>query len=394
MRILFVSWWFPYPPDNGSRIRIFNLLKQLASRHTVTLLTFSDDPERDTSASTALAPYCTDVQIAHRVPFIPGRWRALRGLLSPQPRTFVETYSPRMRRLVEERVKDTDLVIVSEFWTVPYALELEYTPVILEDLEIAPFYEGDDFEPGLFWRLRYQLMWWKHKKAMRRAALDFDGVTVVSDREQTLIEEIVGQRCPIAIVPNGVDLGQYQDHSAAPETNKLIFPGALTFFANYGAMDWFLRHTYPLIQAEVPDVRLDITGGTKGVDLDALPQRDGVTFTGYLPDVRPAVAGSWACVVPLQVGGGTRLKILEALAVGTPVVSTSKGAEGLDLRPGQDLLIADEPTDFAGQTVRLLRDPALRAHLAANGRRAVERYAWSAIGSELDRFLEKVARIS
>jgi glycosyltransferase involved in cell wall biosynthesis len=130
-----------------------------------------------------------------------------------------------------------------------------------------------------------------------------------------------------------------------------------------------------------------------GVPVDRLPANDGLVLTGYLDDVRPTVARSWACVVPLRVGGGTRLKVLEAMALGTPVVSTSKGAEGLEVTSGEDILIADEPADFADATLRLLDDPALRAELAANGRRLVRgRYGWDQIGEELNRFLHQVVR--
>jgi glycosyltransferase involved in cell wall biosynthesis len=287
-----------------------------------------------------------------------------------------------------------DLLLASQVWTSQYALRgdgrLKEMPKVLEELEIATFYEGYGLESGWFWRLRYQPMWWKFKRLVREAASTFSGITVASEQELNLLQEIGGSHRPSTVVSNGVDLSYYQCN-VTPQPNKLIFSGALTYFANYGAMDWFLHHVYPLIQAQEPDVQLDITGGTTGAALDGLPRRQGVTFTGYLPDIRPEVAGSWACVVPLHVGGGTRLKILEALALGTPVVSTRKGAEGLDLRPEQDLLIADEPAEFARQTVRLLRDPDLRAHLATNGRRAVARYDWSIIGDELNRFLEKVA---
>ncbi|NIV37258.1 MAG: glycosyltransferase [Anaerolineae bacterium] len=178
-----------------------------------------------------------------------------------------------------------------------------------------------------------------------------------------------------------------------PEADALVYSGALTYSVNFDAVDFFLREVFPLIQAKRPTVKLSVTGKLEGVPIDRLPANDGLVLTGYLDDVRPTVARSWACVVPLRVGGGTRLKILEALALGTPVVSTSVGAEGLKVTPGVDILIADEPTEFADATLRLLEDPGLRAELAANGRRLVrERYDWDQIGEQLDRFLRQVAK--
>ena len=140
-----------------------------------------------------------------------------------------------------------------------------------------------------------------------------------------------------------------------------------------------------------PNARIAITGKADGVQLDTTFSGDGVSLTGYLNDVRPTIASSWVSVVPLRVGSGTRLKILESLALGTPVVATSKGAEGLALRPDRDLLIADEPAEFASAVLRLLRDPALRESLSQNGREAVKaKYDWRIIGQELLEFIRVV----
>jgi len=197
----------------------------------------------------------------------------------------------------------------------------------------------------------------------------------------------------VVVVPNGVDLDRYKDDSGASEPGTLIFPGALTYSANFDAMAFFLHQIFPLVKARWPEVVLRITGKTNGVPVDRLPLDERVILTGYLDDVRPTVAQSWVCVVPLRVGGGTRLKILEAMALGTPVVSTSKGAEGLEVTQDEDILIADTPAEFADAVLRLLNDRALRARLAANGRRLVEsRYGWKVIGEKLDQLLRRVVK--
>jgi glycosyltransferase involved in cell wall biosynthesis len=163
--------------------------------------------------------------------------------------------------------------------------------------------------------------------------------------------------------------------------------------ANYDAMGFFLGDILPLIKKERPEVVLRITGKTAGVPLEQLPNVDDVIFTGYLDDVRPSVAQSWVSVVPLRVGGGTRLKILEAMALGTPVVSTSKGAEGLDVTLGENILIADTPSGFADATLHLLEDHGLRARLSENGRSLVRtRYDWAQIGEEFERLLSDIVK--
>jgi glycosyltransferase involved in cell wall biosynthesis len=158
-------------------------------------------------------------------------------------------------------------------------------------------------------------------------------------------------------------------------------------------MEFFLHEIFPLIQAQRPQVKLYITGKLAGVPVDRLPRNEGVIFTGYLDDIRPRVAQSWVTIVPLQIGGGTRLKVLESLALGTPVVATGKGAEGLDLAPGRDLLIADKPADFAAAVLRLLQNPTLRETLSRNGRAAVKKYDWQIIGQNFCNFVERIVDV-
>ena len=195
-------------------------------------------------------------------------------------------------------------------------------------------------------------------------------------------------RMPLEVVPNGVDCDHNRPGLAQPQPIRLVYNGSLTYSANYDAMRWFLAEVYPRIKAQVPGVSLTITGSTRGVDLAGLALDDTVRLTGFVDDVRIPVAEAGVCVVPIRQGGGTRLKILEAMALGTPVVATSKGAEGLDAVDGEHLLLADDPEAFARRTVELLGNPALRHDLAANARRLVEdRYDWAAIGQ---RFVDLV----
>jgi len=157
-------------------------------------------------------------------------------------------------------------------------------------------------------------------------------------------------------------------------------------------MAYFLGQVYPRIRQSRSDVRVCITGSTRGLNLGGLPLDDSVVLTGFVEDIRPEIAGAWVAVVPILSGGGTRIKILEAMALGTPVVSTSKGAEGLDAVHEQHILIADDPAAFADCALRLMRDLLLRKRLATNARQLVEeRYDWAQIGSRFARLLERTA---
>jgi polysaccharide biosynthesis protein PslH len=156
-------------------------------------------------------------------------------------------------------------------------------------------------------------------------------------------------------------------------------------------MVWFLHEVYPHIQAKIPDIHLIITGNHAN---RSLPSASNVTLTGYVDDIRPLIARSWISVVPLHTGGGTRLKILEAMSLRTPVVTTPKGAEGLDVQAGQHLLIADTPEAFAQAVVRLLQDPALRRQLASDAYQLVrEKYDWMVIMPHFLELVERAARV-
>jgi len=309
-------------------------------------------------------------------------------------------YSQRMQETVERLWEEEDfsLVIASQSVTAPYAATLKDVPKVFEEIELTTLQEQYTRQSDVLHRLRYGLMWWKTRRFMARLLCQFDGCTVVSPQERANVLDIVGATCfsnpsSLTVVPNGVDLERYEGHFGKPKPGTLIFPGALTYIANFDAMEFFLSEVFPLVKARHPDVTLRITGKADGVPVNRLAMDENVTLTGYLEDIRPAVAQSWICVVPLQIGGGTRLKILEAMALGTAVVSTSKGAEGLDVTPGQDILIADEPTAFASAVLRLLGDGELRTRLAVNGKKLVrERYGWEQIGEKLDLFLHQVVR--
>jgi glycosyltransferase involved in cell wall biosynthesis len=178
---------------------------------------------------------------------------------------------------------------------------------------------------------------------------------------------------------------------AAPQPDTLIFTGSLSYFANLEGVRWFLSEVYPIVQAQVPAVQLVITGKNDGV---SLPTAENVTLTGFVEDVRPLIASARISLAPLQVGGGTRLKILEAMALGTPVVATEKGAEGLQAVNGEHLLVADSAENFADAVVRLLQDRKLCRKLTDNSCRLVrQQYDWAVIMSDFLELTEEVGYV-
>jgi glycosyltransferase involved in cell wall biosynthesis len=171
----------------------------------------------------------------------------------------------------------------------------------------------------------------------------------------------------------------------------LIFTGTLSYFANLEGIRWFLSEVYPIVQSQLPAVKLIITGKNDGV---SLPTADNVTLTGFVEDVRPLIASARVSLAPLLVGGGTRLKILEAMALGTPVVATTKGAEGLRAVDGEHLLIADTPAQFADAVIRLLQNGKISQKLADNSCRLVrQQYDWSVIMPDFIKLIEEVSHV-
>jgi glycosyltransferase involved in cell wall biosynthesis len=211
----------------------------------------------------------------------------------------------------------------------------------------------------------------------------FDVNVFVSQPDEKLLNERVPGLCT-AIVPNGVDI-EYFMPNQGPDAPALIYTGGMNMFANRDAVMFFLSDIWPLIRTRVPGVRFYAVGQDPPRELSALAERDPqVVVTGYVTDVRPLVRDASVYVVPLRVGGGTRLKVLDAMAMGKAMVSTSIGCEGLDVRPDEHLLVADTPEQFADRTVALLEDKNRRFSLGRAARELVERrYSWRTIGGQL-----------
>jgi glycosyltransferase involved in cell wall biosynthesis len=285
-----------------------------------------------------------------------------------------------------------DVVIASQIDMAPYVLSLVEVPKIFEELELTTIYDAFIQSDNPAKRLRYGLTWLKTSRYTARLLRQFDGCTVVSEVEKRRVEMAAPNYRQVCVVPNGVDVPDNPINRALLEADSLVYSGSLTYGPNYDAIAFFLSEIFPLIRVQRPNVRLYITGKLDEALLDSLPDREGVVFTGYLPDVQSRVSRAWASVVPLRSGGGTRLKILEALGLGVPVITTSKGMEGLDLIPEKDILVADEAPEFASAVVEVLSSPKRREQLSRAGMEAVRRsYDWRLIGPQFCRYVEKIA---
>lgn len=394
MRILFLSRWFPYPPDNGSKIRIFNILRSLSHSHEIDLISFSPETPKPEHVN-ELRRYCQSVEIVPYHPFQPKGWRAQLGFFGSKPRSVVDTFSQEMQQCVRQavRLNTYELVLGIEIDMAPYVISVPGTARMLEDVELIAYKERYSHSSNFVEAASARVSWLKWENYVYGLSKKLDGWTVASRNDESLLGQITHTGLPIRVIPNCVDFKAYQGDFGKPEAATLIYSGALTYSANFDAVDYFLGKIFPLIRRERPETRLLVTGRQDGALLERLPKIDGVIYTGYLQDIRPTLARSTASIVPLRKGGGTRVKILEALALGTPVISTSKGAEGLDLINGRDIIVADDPAVFAAEVLRLMGDRQLRESLSTAGKLAVaSRYDWDLVSSEFCRFAEDISR--
>lgn len=387
MRILFLSAWLPYPPNNGSKLRIYHLLRGLAQDHEVTLISY--DGGAGGEPPTALREICQKIYLLPERTYNPGSARALLGFFNRMPRVLVDRYVPEMAERIREEVDrgKYDLVIASEWYMACYEPAFRGVPAIFEELEVGVFQDKIAQAHNPLQRLRHKLTTIKMQAYFKNLLNHFEFCTVVSENERILLKKMVGEYAGIEVIPNGVSLADYLPAQTEPLPGTLIFTGSFRYRPNYEAMVWFLEQVYPRVKAAYPGVQLTITGDHAGLSLPAV---EGVTLTGFVEDVRPYVASAWASLAPIHTGGGTRLKIIESFALHTPVVATSKGAEGLEVEAGQHILLADTPEEFAGQLVRLLNDPILRRQIADRAfQMAREKYDWNVILPKLQTLVEQ-----
>jgi glycosyltransferase involved in cell wall biosynthesis len=392
MRILALTSWWPEPADNGIKLRIRHLLRALARNHEIHLIALTHDGA-NTSQRQEIDQLCASAMALSAPQRNPRRRDVIASLWHVQPASVRVRWNPQWSAVVRAQAAalKPDVVLSIELATAVYAYKIPGVVRILDDPELVGLsaWHRASSAPG---KLRAWLTWQKQRSYVRYLLRSFDACSVVSDAELDLVRRLALADTRLAVVPNGADLSGSTGDWGEPQPDTLIYPGSLTYRANLDAVQYFLRDIFPYLRQRRSGVRLRITGRAEPEQLAALPSCDGVDVLGFVPDVRGEVARAWCEVVPLREGSGTRLKVLEALALGTPVVSTSKGIEGLALEHERHVLVADSPESFATATLRILERPELRSRLAEAGRRRVaELYDWRVIGERMNDLINEVA---
>ncbi|NJN94930.1 MAG: glycosyltransferase [Anaerolineales bacterium] len=256
------------------------------------MLSFATEAVKDEQVA-VMCRYCRRVEITSFRSFQSGRLKAIAGFFSLSPRSVIDTYNSDMASLVTDAVRNEpfDLVIASEIDSAPYALLAGPMPKLLDELQLATFYDQFYGQSQPLKKIRYWLTWAKLQNYIAQLASQFSGCTTASNQERDQILAAVRPKCPLQVIPNGVDVEFYVHKQSKPRPDTLIYSGALTFDANFDAVAFFLKQIWPLIRAERPQAHFFITGKTDGVPLKQLLPGERVEFTGYLDDIRPAIAG-------------------------------------------------------------------------------------------------------
>lgn len=392
MRILWLKSELLHPIDKGGKIRTYQMLRHIKREHHVTYLSFAvaDDPHEAFEKSQEYCHRLVAVPRSDARKFSARFYRDLVvNLSSPLPYAIQKYSSAAMRRAIERELRERDYdVVVSDFLATSINLPpaLDSTTVLFQhNVESTIWRRHYETQTGAFRRAFFRGQWQKMCAYERSACRRFDAVIAVSEVDRDHMREEFGLS-EVYDVPTGVDPDYFRPLGGSPADCELVFTGSMDWMPNEDAILHFAREILPRIAKAIPAVTLTVVGRNPSPALIALARSDDrIRITGRVDDVRPYVDRASAYIVPLRVGGGTRLKIYEAMAMERPVISTSIGAEGLPVRDGEELLIADEPEAFAGAVIRVLGD----AHLARMlGRRAGatvrQRFGW---GNAAARFM-------
>lgn len=394
MNILFFTRDIPYPISSGHHVRTFHYLQALMQKHQITIATFGD--ERADAAGIAFfknAGCAVRLIEPKRIFKKHQRYAAiLQALLTSLP------YVVRMRlsRLAQQKLSQIvaqnqyDLFICDGIHLSLNLPENISCKKILDEhnVESMIIKRYRQTEKNVFKKLYAQLEYLKFIAFENRTWPRFDELHVCSEVDRSHIAGRISGPV-IHVVPNPVDTDKFQPRPVTEKTNSLIYTGLMGWTPNVDAVVYFAREIYPLIKQSVPDVTFSIIGKNPAPAVQVLANNDtSVTVKGYVEDIAAEILQNAVFIVPLRIGSGTRLKILEAMALGKAIVSTAIGCEGLDVRHGENIMIADRPEDFSSAVIQLLQDPALRAKLGRNGRQLVEeKYSAKKMGEDLLRFI-------
>jgi polysaccharide biosynthesis protein PslH len=395
MKILMLTPYLPYPLVSGGQIRTYNLLKNLSQEHQITLFSLIKD-EAEKQFLEDLKPYCHKIAVFKRT-FSPWAMRnILRAGFSSYPFLVTRNLVDETKTAVEEEIlsQHYDLIHAETFYMMPNIPQTDI-PVILVEQTIEYLGYQSYASKSPLWPVKpllyidiLKIKYWEklYWQSCNR-------LITMSEDDKRFIKSVAPQVKNIDVVANGVDMAWFkQVKKKLPSAPTVLFVGTFKWLPNSEAVEFLVEKVWPLIKNKIPGVRLWIVGNSPTAKVYSYEQPDGsIKVTGGIPDIRDAYAGAHILLAPVFSGKGTRYKILEAMATGTPAVGTSIALEGLGITPGQQAIVANTAAEMASAVTNLLSDKKLQHKLAENGRRFVSaNYDWKNISSKLNSIYREV----
>lgn len=399
MRILMISPTMPWPLKGGARIRIYHEIKEVArAGHKITLLSLNMESHSRQDLD-ALKPYCRELQVVpvkHRP-----RWQAaVRAFFSLKPYRVAKFESLEFRKQVAKALsKSYEVVWVHFLETLAYFpndwVKGKHSLIVLDQHNADEIMWQRYTNRGpLPVRVFARQNLWKLRRFQEKALKNVDIVLSVSDAEADFMRNRVSLSCQVWTVPNGVDIDYFRPSETKHRYVKkpiILFCGSMDVTMNIDAVTRFSKAIFSIIKEKIPQAEFWIVGRQPTLKVRDLGRRDGVTVFGEVEDVRSYYEQASVAVAPFLYGAGTKLKVLEAMAMGIPVVATSVGCQGIEAEPGHHLYLAETENVFAERVVKLIQDPNAHAQLATAGQKLVEeRYSWRRIVGEVAQRLEEV----
>ena len=395
LRVLYVLPQLPYPPDRGGKIVQYYLIRHILERHSVRVaaLVHHESDEEHAESFRKICPHLYTFPAA-------GRWsvpRLAKAVFSSKPYKAHRFYSPEMAAFVQDCVRDgsVDVIHCQNFYTAQYVTGQEPCGRVLykenfESLLLKRFVE-ESGHPALL-RLAARSQVSRTQRYEVEVCSRFDRVLMISDADRERFAQY-SPPAPLDVLPPGVDLEHLTPSTEPPIAGRVVFTGSMDYFPNVDAVRFFCEEVWPGVRREVPGAEFYIVGQRPEEAVQQWQGKDGITVTGRVEDVRPYLAEASVYVVPLRAGGGVRLKILEAMAMGKATVSTSVGAEGLGVRAGENIVLADNAEAMTREVVALLKSSEKRQALEWQARRFAEKHGgWDRVGSRLEEIYREVSR--
>jgi len=397
MKILWLSHFLPYPPHGGAKQRSYNLIKEMAKKHSIYLLAINHESFDSQLAIHDLRHLCAEVEIID-IPKYPiyKSYKALSSLLSLEPYAVSWLKNKRFKSSITGIMKRTKIDAVHfDSIDITWCIDaVKNIPKMLNhhNIESQMMYRRAIHEYNFLKKMFFFLEYFKLKNYERFICPKFKYSLTVSMLDKTRLAAL----CPsikIEVIPNGVDTDYFKPTPVDPLHHSLIFAGRMGWYPNHDAMVFFFNEIWPILKKEIPDVKIFILGGDLSKFLSGICGKyPDIEITGFVEDVRPYMDKSQVYVCPIRDGGGTKLKILDALAMAKPIVAHPVAIEGIEVSPEKHLLVATTPLEFVIAIKRLFANASLRETLSAEGRKIVlEKYDFKKIGEKLSALYQNMS---